>query len=102
MFSIVAVIIIVTYHYLTHGWGNVYVCVSIYILNKSLVPAILSFFGFGPCTFFCLALVHALCKNFVIGPSVIFKLNKLLKLMVCHVDQLFHDTWDGKSPNFQN
>jgi len=40
-----------------------------------------------PGYFFCLALVPVVCKKFVIGPYVNFKLKKMLKLTVCHVDQ---------------
>jgi len=36
----------------------------------SLIPALLPIFSIIPCTFFCLVLVHALCKSIVIGPCV--------------------------------
>jgi hypothetical protein len=50
--------------------------ISLYIgLNMSLVPALSSDFGIGPCTFFCLELVPALRKNIGIGP-VNFMLKK--------------------------
>jgi len=71
-------------------------------LNMALVPALSPFFGFSPCAFFCLASVPAVCKKFVISPYVNFKLEKMLKLTVCHVDQLFHATWHTKRQNFQN
>ena len=45
-------------------------------LNVCLVPALLLNFVFGPCTFFCLALVPALYKTFDISPSVKYLLNK--------------------------
>jgi hypothetical protein len=41
-----------------------------------LVHALSSDFDIGPCTFFCLALVHALYKNIGIGQSVNFLLKK--------------------------
>jgi len=41
-----------------------------------LVPALLLNFGFGPCTFFCLALVPVLYKTFGISPSVKYLLKK--------------------------
>jgi hypothetical protein len=41
-----------------------------------LVHALSSDFGIGPCTFFCLELVPAFCKNIGIGSSVKFMLKK--------------------------
>jgi len=55
-------------------------------------PCIFTIFWLWSLHFFCLALAPAVCKKFVIGPSVNFKLKKMLKLTVCHVDQLFHAT----------
>jgi len=62
----------------------------------SLVPAFVPYFGIDPCTFFCLTLIHALCKSFAISPSVKSKLKKNQKLTVCHMDQSFHATWHTK------
>jgi len=47
-----------------------------YDLNVCLVPALSPNFGFGPRTFFCLVLVHALCKTFGFSPSIKYLLKK--------------------------
>jgi len=81
-------------------------------INDDIIPYWLKCV-IGPCTFtifwlwslhfFCLALVPAVCKKFVISSSVHFKLKKkMFKLTLCHVDQLFHATWHTKRQNFQN
>ena len=41
-----------------------------------LVPALSPNFGIGPCAFFCLTLVPAVCKIFGFSPSVKFQLKK--------------------------
>jgi len=57
-----------------------------------LVHALLFNFGIGSSTFFCLALIPALCKIFDFNPFVKSQLKKT-KLMVCYEDQSFHTTW---------
>jgi len=44
-----------------------------------LIPALSAKFGFGPCTFFCLALVLALYKTLGFSPSVKYLLKKKTK-----------------------